>query len=80
VIAKSIDRDATHFGIFSCYVVFANECLDLIAHCLIQCALARNRGKPSGFRPTTRFFNGATMTQLNSSQLSGALTFGKRPM
>jgi hypothetical protein len=51
--------------------------LDLIAHCLIDCTLARNRGKPSGFRPTTGFFDRATMSQLNSSQLGGALTFGK---
>jgi hypothetical protein len=74
VIAERVDRNPTHFGIFTSQIVLGDVSLNFIAHRLIDCHLARDCSTTSRFRTTTSFKDCATVTRRNLTHRSRTLT------
>jgi len=76
MMAEGINRNSTHFRIFTSHIVFGNESLNLVAHGVVDRPLASDRGPPRSFRTTTSFKQRATIVRSNATHLSRTLSSG----
>jgi hypothetical protein len=80
MIAERVNRDATHFRIFTTQIVLPDKRLDLIAHGLINSHLARDRSAACGFGTTACFEQRTAIPTGNATHLSSTFAPGKRPV
>jgi hypothetical protein len=64
VVAQRVNGNSANFRIFTSRVVFRNELLNLVTHCV----LTRNRGQPGSFCTTSSFKNRSSMTRFDATQ------------
>src|SRR5690242_18401264 len=78
MITKSIDRHAAYFRIFTADIVFRDERLHLLAHRVVNCDLASDRGATSSFSATASLSQSTSISCFNATQRSRAFTLGQR--
>jgi len=79
MMAEGIDRNSTHFRIFTSQIVLRDKSLNLIAHRFVDCHLARDCSTACSFGTTTGFKQRASAPASNATQLRGTFTPAKRP-
>jgi hypothetical protein len=77
MVAECIDRNSTHFGIFTSDIVFRDIRLNLTAHRLVDSHLPRDCSSTRGFRTTTSFHQRTTIARSNGTEFRRTLTLGK---
>jgi hypothetical protein len=80
MVAEGVNRNATHFRIFTAEIILRDKRLDLIPHGFIDCHLACNRSAARGFGTTASFQQRAPIMAFNATHFCCTLTPGKRPV
>jgi hypothetical protein len=79
MITERVNRNATHFRIFTNQIILRDKRLDFIAHRLVDCHLSRDRGAASSFGTTASLEQRTPIPTGNTTHLGGTFSLGKRP-